>query len=160
MLLASTLFSLYPFLRKLFVDGGYQGSECEQAVARVMAAINVEIVKCSDAVQVFVVLPRRWVVERTFAWLNRCSQLAKDFENRTRTALTFLKLASIQLITRNSAFNGELCGRTLRVGTRMVNCRSTKSKVPRRPAGRFGAGRPKLADRGRANSCQGGKRPF
>jgi transposase len=43
----------------------------------------------------FVVLPRRWVVERTFAWLNRCRRLAKDWENLNRNALAFLRLASI-----------------------------------------------------------------
>jgi putative transposase len=99
-LLVSTLFGLYPFLRKLFADGGYQGPNFEQAVARAMAETDVEIVKRSDAAKGFVVLPRRWVVERTFAWLNRCRRLAKDFENRTRTALAFLKLASIRLMTR------------------------------------------------------------
>ena len=104
-LLVSTLFGLYPFLRKLFADGGYQGPQFEQAVVRVMTATDVEIVKRSDAAQGFVVLPRRWVVERTFAWLNRCRRLAKDFENRTRTALAFLKLASIRLMTR------KLCNR-------------------------------------------------
>ena len=99
-LLVSTLFGLDPFLRKLFADGGYQGPKFEQAVARAMAETDVEIVKRSDAAKGFVVLPRRWVVERTFAWLNRCRRLAKDFENRTRTALAFLKLASIRLMTR------------------------------------------------------------
>ena len=99
-LLVSTLFGLYPFLRKLFADGGYQGPQFEQAVVRMITATDVEIVKRSDAAQGFVVLPRRWVVERTFAWLNRCRRLAKDFENRARTALAFLKLASIRLMTR------------------------------------------------------------
>ena len=99
-LLVSTLFGRYPFLRKLFADAGYQGPKFEQAVARAMAETNVEIVKRSDAAKDFIVLPRRWVVERTFAWLNRCRRLAKDFENRTRTALAFLKLASIRLMTR------------------------------------------------------------
>ena len=82
-LLISTLFGLYPFLRKLFADGGYQGPVFEQGVAHVLAQLEVEIVKRSDAARGFVVLPRRWVVERTFAWLNRCRRLAKDFENRT-----------------------------------------------------------------------------
>ena len=99
-LLVSTLFGLYPFLRKLFADGGYQGPKFEQAIAEAMAQTNVKIVKRSDAAKGFIVLPRRWVVERTFAWLNRCRRLAKDFENRTRTALAFLKLASIRLMTR------------------------------------------------------------
>ena len=45
-------------------------------------------------------LPRRWVVERTIAWLNRCRRLAKDWENLNRKALAFLRLASIRLMLR------------------------------------------------------------
>jgi transposase len=48
----------------------------------------------------FVVLPRRWLVERTFAWLNRCRRLAKDWENLNRNALAFVRLASIRLMLR------------------------------------------------------------
>ena len=48
----------------------------------------------------FVVQPRRWVVERTIAWLNRCRRLAKDWENLNRNALAFIKLASIRLMLR------------------------------------------------------------
>jgi transposase len=44
--------------------------------------------------------PQRWVVERTFTWLNRCRRLAKEFENLTRNALAFLRLASIRLMLR------------------------------------------------------------
>ena len=98
--LFSKLFGLYPFLRKVFADGGYQGPIFEQGVAQFLTQMQVEIVKRSNAAQGFVVLPRRWVVERTFAWLGRCRRLAKDFENKTRNALSFLKLASIRLMTR------------------------------------------------------------
>lgn len=62
--------------------------------------LKVEIVKRSDQAKGFEVLPKRWIVERTFAWLNRCRRLAKDFENLTRTALTFIRLASIRLMLR------------------------------------------------------------
>ena len=48
----------------------------------------------------FVVLPKRWIVERSIAWLNRCRRLAKDWENLNRNALGFLKLASIRLMLR------------------------------------------------------------
>jgi transposase len=99
-LLISTLFGRFPFLRKLFADGGYQGPQFEQAIASVFPQIDVEIVKRSDAAGGFKVLPRRWVVERTFAWLNRCRRLCKDFENLTRNALAFLRLASIRLMLR------------------------------------------------------------
>jgi transposase len=57
-------------------------------------------VKRSDHVKGFAILPRRWVVERTLAWLNRCRRLAKDFENLARMALAFLRLASIRLMVR------------------------------------------------------------
>ena len=60
--------------------------------------LKIEIVKRSDQAKGFAVLPRRWVVELTFAWLNRCRRLAKDFENLTRNALAFLRLASICLM--------------------------------------------------------------
>ena len=62
--------------------------------------MNVEIVKRSDQAKGFVVLPKRWVVERTFAWLGRCRRLAKDWENLNRRALAFLRLASIRLMLK------------------------------------------------------------
>ena len=71
-LLLSTLFGLFPFLKKLFADGGYQGPQFEQAVAKILPELQVEIVKRSDQAKGFKILPKRWVVERTFAWLGRC----------------------------------------------------------------------------------------
>lgn len=100
LLLLSTLFGLYPFLRKLYADGGYQGPQFRNGVAALLSEVDVEIVKRSDAAKGFEVLPQRWIVERTIAWLNRCRRLAKDFENRTHNALAFLKLASIRLMIR------------------------------------------------------------
>jgi transposase len=66
----------------------------------IMSQVNVEIVKRSDHAKGFVVLPKRWVVERTLAWLNRCRRLAKHWECRTRKARAFLLLASIRLMVR------------------------------------------------------------
>ena len=57
------------FLEKLFADGGYQGPQFRNALAKELPRLSVEIVKRSDSVKGFKVLPRRWVVERTFAWL-------------------------------------------------------------------------------------------
>jgi transposase len=88
------------FLKKLFADGGYQGPKFRAELARLLPELDVEIVKRSDTAQGFEVLPRRWMVERTFAWLNRCRRLAKDFENRTRNTLAFIRLASIRLMLR------------------------------------------------------------
>jgi len=65
-----------------------------------MPGLATEIVNRSDAAKGFEVLPRRWLVARTFAWLGRCRRLAKDFENLSRNALAFLKLASIRLMLR------------------------------------------------------------
>ena len=99
-LLLATLFGMYPFLKKLFADGGYQGPEFQKALAKILPHLETEIVKRSDHAKGFVVLPRRWVVERTIAWLNRCRRLAKDWENLNRKALAFLRLASIRLMLR------------------------------------------------------------
>jgi transposase len=99
-LVLSTLFGMYPFLLKLFADGGYQGPQFAAAVAEILPRLSVEIVKRSDQAQGFKVLPKRWVVERTIAWLGRCRRLAKDFENLTRIATAFIRLASIRLMVR------------------------------------------------------------
>ena len=99
-LVMATLFGLYPFLLRLYADGGYQGPLFRRAMAKIMAQVNVEIVKRSDCAKGFIVLPKRWVVERTFAWLGRCRRLAKDWENLNRRGLAFLRLASIRLMLR------------------------------------------------------------
>ena len=98
-LLIATLFGLHPFLTKLYADAGYQGPRFADAVAKAMGQLEVEIVKRSELHR-FVVLPERWLVERTIAWLNRCRRLAKDWENRSRNALAFLRLASVRLMLR------------------------------------------------------------
>jgi transposase len=68
-----------------------------------LGAWELEIVKRSDQAQGFEVLPKRWIVERSFAWLGRCRRLSKDVENLTRTALAFLHLAMIRLMLRRLA---------------------------------------------------------
>ena len=99
-LVVASLFGAFPFLLKLYADGGYQGTQFQTAVKKVLARVNVEIVKRSDQAKGFLVLPKRWIVERTFAWLGRCRRLAKDWECLNRKALAFLKLASIRLMLR------------------------------------------------------------
>lgn len=105
-LLMSTLFGMFPFLLKLYADGGYQGEKFQQGLRRVCRQISPEIVKRSDAGK-FVVLPKRWIVERTIGWLNRCRRLAKDWECLNRNALAFLRWASIRLMLR------KLCQKTI-----------------------------------------------
>ena len=94
----ATPFGMFPFLKTLFADSGYQAPKFAKALAKVLPHLDIEIVKRSDQVSGFVVLPKRWIVER--AWLNRCRRLAKDWENLNRKALSFLRLASIRLMLR------------------------------------------------------------
>jgi transposase len=103
-LLLATLFGLYPFLLKLYADGGYQGPKFQQGLARVCREVNVEIVRRCDAGK-FVVLPKRWIVERTIAWLNRCRRLSKDWECLNQNALAFLRWASVRLMLRRLCQN-------------------------------------------------------
>ena len=99
MLVMSSLFGMFPFLLKLYADAGYQGPQFQQAMGQVLKRVNVEIVKRSDAGK-FVVLPKRWIVERTIGWLNRCRRLAKDWECLNQNSLAFLRWASIRLMLR------------------------------------------------------------
>ena len=93
---------VFVFLERLFADGAYSGTETAAAAKRT-GKVVLEIVKRSDAAKGFVVVAKRWVVERTFGWLGRCRRLAKDFENLTRTQLAFVQLAMIRLMTRRIA---------------------------------------------------------
>jgi transposase len=104
-LVMATLFGLFPFLLKLYADGGYQGPVFQSAAQGVIARLNVEIVKRSDQAKGFILLPKRWVVERTFAWFGRCRRLAKDWECLNRKGRAFLMLASIRLMLRRIARN-------------------------------------------------------
>jgi transposase len=99
-LVLSTLFGRFPFLTKLFADAGYQGPVFANAAARAMPCLSIEIVKRSDTTSGFEILPKRWVVERSFGWFGRCRRLAKGFENLNRTAIAFLRLASIRVMLR------------------------------------------------------------
>lgn len=99
-ILLSSMFGLFPFLEKLFADRAYQGPRFREALANILPRLEIEIVRRSDQVKGFVVLPKRWIVERSIGWLNRCRRLAKDWENLNHSALAFLKLASIRLMVR------------------------------------------------------------
>ena len=92
----------FPWLELIWADGGYNAWQVDAAVAKV-PRLRLEIVKWSDDIMGFVVLPRRWVVERSFSWFGRNRRLAEDFENLAETLATVVTLASIQLTLRRLA---------------------------------------------------------
>jgi len=96
------VFERFPSLRHLFADGGYRG---EKLAGFVDSRDNrmIEIVKRPGDVKGFVVLAKRWVVERTFAWLGRCRRLAKDWETSIESSESWTYIASIRLISRRLA---------------------------------------------------------
>jgi transposase len=86
-----------------FVDGGYQGDEAQRAAFEA-SRISITVVKRTDKQIIgFVVLPKRWVVERTLGWISRARRLAKDFEATIASALAWLQLALAFLIIRRLA---------------------------------------------------------
>lgn len=91
-----------PWLRHVYADGGYAGPKLRQAL-RKAGDWSIEIIRRSDAARGFEVLPRRWVVERTFAWLGRCRRLARDWETSTASAEARINIAHIRLTTRRLA---------------------------------------------------------
>ena len=92
----------FPWLRRIFADGAYAGSKLEAALAKLGNWV-IEIVRRCDTAKGFVLLPRRWVVERTIAWLNRNRRLAKDFEATAESAVTWIYIASVKLLARRLA---------------------------------------------------------
>ena len=102
-LVMATMFGMYPFLLKLYADGGYQGPVFRRAVTKIMAQVNVEIVKRSDHAKGFVVLPRRWVVERTLAWITAYRRCARDYERLPEHHAAMVHWAAILQMTRRLA---------------------------------------------------------
>lgn len=93
---------LYPWLCHIFADAGYAGEKLRGRLARLRRWV-IEIVKRPDGISGFQVLAKRWVVERTFAWLGRCRRLAKDFEATISSATAWVLIAHIRLLTRRLA---------------------------------------------------------
>ncbi len=89
----------FPWLRHIFADGGYAGEKLANAL-RGHGQWTLEIVRRCDAAKGFVLLPRRWVVERTFAWLGRCRRLAKDWEKSIESSTAWTTIAHICRLTR------------------------------------------------------------
>jgi len=97
----------FPWLELVWADAGYNAHQVKDAVAR-SPGLRLEIIKRTDDTKGFVVLPRRWVVERTFSWFGRNRRLAKDYENLADTLAAFVTLAAIQFAIRRLARLGFL----------------------------------------------------
>ena len=91
----------FPRLKRLWADGGYAGQLVEWVKAQCQCVL--EIVRRSDDAVGFEVLPRRWVVERTFAWFGKYRRLSKDYEFHPRSSETMIHLAMIHLMLRRLA---------------------------------------------------------
>lgn len=89
----------YPDLRHVFADGGYAGPKLRDALEG-EGNWTIATVKRSDAAEGFEVIPRRWVVERTFAWLKRCRRLAADWEKSIESSTAWILIAHIRTLTR------------------------------------------------------------
>jgi putative transposase len=92
----------FPKLRQVFADRVYQGDQLLNALSH-CGPWTIEIVQRPHGVKGFQLLPRRWVVERTFAWFGRCRRLAKDFEGSATTEVAWLLVAHLRLLTRRLA---------------------------------------------------------
>src|SRR5665213_1119857 len=88
----------FPSIVKIFADAGYQGPRMAKVVADT-GSWQIEIVKRTE-LHKFVVMPKRWIVERTFAWISRNRRLARDFERYASTVVAFVRLAMIRIMLR------------------------------------------------------------
>lgn len=100
--LLKTIKHRWPWLLHIFADGGYAGDKLKRRLQKI-GRWTIEIIKRTDKAQGFEILPRRWVVERTFAWINRCRRLAKDWEKSIASAEAWITIAHIRLLTRRIA---------------------------------------------------------
>jgi putative transposase len=100
--LLTALRQRFPQLRHVFADRIYRGSQLLNALGST-GSWTIEIVERPPGVKGFQLLPRRWVVERTFAWLGRCRRLAKDFEASAATERAWLLVAHLRLLLRRLA---------------------------------------------------------
>ena len=101
-LVIEAIHQLLPWLRHLFADSVYNGSNLHEALAR-FGQWTIEIVKRAAGAAGFQLLPRRWVVERTLAWLNRTRRLAKDIEASIASAKAWVYIASVRRLVRRLA---------------------------------------------------------
>jgi putative transposase len=93
---------LVPRLKKIWADGAYGGKERARWFEE-QGGWELEIVKRDWATEGFKVLPKRWIVERTFGWLTRNPRLSKDYERRVQTSETLVEVAMIRLMLKRLA---------------------------------------------------------
>jgi len=105
----------FPFIARIITDAGYQGRTMEAVVART-GVWERQIVRRCDRPR-FGVLPKRWIVERTLAWISRCCRLARDYERHARKAAAFVPLALIRLLLRRLAARPRSIIQTARIGS-------------------------------------------
>lgn len=91
------------WLKRLYVDGGYSGPDFAASVAELKPSLEVEVVKRSDSNAGFKVVPKRWVVERTFGWLMQCRRLARDYERFPESVAAWIHVAMIRIMLRRLA---------------------------------------------------------
>jgi transposase len=101
--LLGRLLPWFTWLRRMWVDGGYSGPDFAHWVRSVRPKLDVEVVKRSDDLSGFQVLPRRWVVERTFGWLMRQRRLVRDYEKTDSSAEAWIFVAMIRIQLRRLA---------------------------------------------------------
>ena len=92
----------FPHLNYIFADRIYRGPQLRDAIAD-CGPWTIEIVERPAGAKGFQLLPRRWVVERSFAWLGRCRRLAKDFEASIASATAWVHIANMRLLIRRLA---------------------------------------------------------
>ena len=92
-----------PHVKKIWADGGYRGEKLASALKDLGIGPVLEIVNKPKDVKGFKVLHRRWVVERTFAWMSRCRRLAKDYERSLESSLAWAQLAACRFMMRRIA---------------------------------------------------------
>jgi transposase len=101
--LLKPLLGWFPWLRKIWVDSGYCGPDFAAWVREQRPKLEIEVIKRSDDLRGFHVLPKRWIVERTFAWLVQNRRLARDYEQSESSATGLIYVAMIRLMLRRLA---------------------------------------------------------
>lgn len=102
-ILLETALPYQTWLKKIWVDGGYSGAEFANAAKAILPRIDIEVASRPEGAKGFEVIPRRWVVERTFGWLMGHRRLVRDYERTTTNAIGWIHMAMIRVMLRRIA---------------------------------------------------------